>query len=89
MKDWIKTIKIDHFIAVISLFLIFGFLFYVATKHYDKDKEALIYGIVGALTASLNQLYQFFFGTSKSSQKKDEMIHKQMESNINNKTENS
>lgn len=80
MKEWLKTAKIDHVLAILSILLIFSFLFYVAHKYVDAKE--MIYGIVGALTASLGQIYQFFFGSSKSSQKKDEMIQQ----SIDNKT---
>lgn len=83
MKDWIKNMKVEHVLAFLSIILTYGFLFYVVIKYYDVKE--LIFTIVGVVAGNLQTVHSYFFGSSKSSQKKDEMIQKSIDNkNTNN-----
>jgi hypothetical protein len=44
----------------------------------SKDKEMLVSGIVGSLTTIVMQVLSYYFGSSQSSQRKQDMLEKQM-----------
>lgn len=84
MKDWIKNVKFDHVIALLTIVCIFAILFYVVVTFHDKPE--IIFGVVGSVTGSLQLILGFFYGSTKSSQKKDEVIHKAIDNQNNNQT---
>lgn len=84
MKDWIKSLveKMDLIktsVALTSLFLLCFMcyaLVYVAIP--DSNKEAL-YIIIGILSSTVSMIAGFYYGSSKSSQKKDNVIESMTE----------
>lgn len=79
MKDWLKNIKVEHALAFMSIILTYAFLFYVVIKYYEVKE--LIFTIVGVVAGNLQTVHSYFFGSNKSSQKKDETVDKLIDHN--------
>lgn len=81
MKDLFKSIieKLDLIkisVAIMSLFLL-AFMCYalVYVEIPTSNKEAL-YIIIGILSSTVSMIAGFYYGSSKGSQKKDDVISK-------------
>ncbi len=59
--------------GVFGFFIILGVLLYADVPEGQRD---LLLTLLGALVTIVIQIYQFYFGTSKGSQEKTEVMHK-------------
>lgn len=88
MKDWLKNIKFQHILAVLVVVLGFSFLFYMVSSRFPTDKIPMASDIKMGMINLLTAIVMFYFGSSMSSSKKDDVIHRAAEKNIdNNKNE--
>jgi hypothetical protein len=68
----------NRILAYIITFGFFALIFLLATKYVDitgEDKE-LLYILIGALAAKFSDVFAYYFGSSSSSRKKDDLIQK-------------
>lgn len=71
----------DNTNKILAYAITFGFfalIFLLATKYVNitgEDKE-LLYILIGALAAKFSDVFAYYFGSSSSSRKKDEIINK-------------
>lgn len=84
MKDWIKTIKFQHILAVLVVVLGFAFLFYMVSSRFPADKIPMASDIKMGMINLLTAIVMFYFGSSMSSNKKDEVLHRAAEKQIDN-----
>lgn len=82
MKDWLKNIKVEHAIAFYALTFCFGYLIYISTGHVAIERAQLISDIKIGVIGWGGLLLGYFFGASKSNDKKDDVIHRAAENNI-------
>lgn len=88
MKEWITHIKFQHILAILVLILSFGGLFYMLSSRFPADKINMAGDIKMSLINIVTAIVMFYFGSSMSSNKKDDVVHKIAEKNIdNNKNE--
>lgn len=84
MKDWVKNIKFQHILAVLVVILGFSFLFYMVSSKFPADKIPMASDIKMGMINLLTAIVMFYFGSSMSSNKKDEVLHKAAEKTIDN-----
>lgn len=88
MKDWIKNIKFQHILAIVVIIFAFAFLFYMVSSRFPQEKINMASDIKMGMLNLLTAIVMFYFGSSMSSSKKDEVIHKAAETQLeNNKTD--
>ena len=88
MKDWIKSLKVEHIIAFYVLTFCFAYLFYISSSRLPNDKAQLISDVKIGVIGTITLVCGYFFGSSRGSEKKDEVIRKAAENTIdNNKTD--
>lgn len=87
MKDWLKNIKFQHVLAILVVIFCFSFLFYMVSSRFPQEKINMASDIKMGMLNLLTAIVMFYFGSSMSSSKKDDVIHKAAENNITNKNE--
>ncbi|WP_346320761.1 hypothetical protein [Chitinophaga sp. YIM B06452] len=85
MKEWLKTVKVEHAIAFYALSFCFGYLIFISTSHVSVERAQLISDIKIGVIGWGGLLLGYFFGASKSGDKKDEVIHRAAEKGIDQK----
>lgn len=77
MKPWWVP-DTQGFLATASIFLVGAIVFILLLKPpmIDERTSGVLMTIVGVLIACLKDVYSFFFGSSKGSEKKDDAMIK-------------
>lgn len=82
MKEWLKHTKVEHAIAFYALTFCFSYLFFISTSHVPVERAQLISDVKIGVIGFVGLVLGYFFGSSKSGEKKDEVIHKAAEKTI-------
>ena len=72
------TKHIASLLALITLVLSFVLFFILIFCRLEAEKKDIVIYILGVLSAIDTQIFSFYFGSSKESEVKNRMIHKQM-----------
>lgn len=87
MKEWLKNVKFQHVLAILVVMFCFAFLFYMVSSRFPQEKINMASDIKMGMLNLLTAIVMFYFGSSMSSSKKDEVIHKAAENTLTNKNE--
>jgi hypothetical protein len=66
--------RFPYYLAALIILAAFGLITLVLTGDIPKDKENMVFTIIGILGGAMTTVIAFFYGSSKSSQTKDETI---------------
>ncbi|MDD5649821.1 MAG: hypothetical protein PHF86_05275 [Candidatus Nanoarchaeia archaeon] len=75
------TKHVASLLAIFALFLTFGLFFILIYFPLDPAKKDIAIYILGVLSAIITQIFSFYFGSSKDSEVKNRMLHRQMSKN--------
>jgi len=69
--------RFNYYLAAISVFLGFGYIFFITLYPIPANNQRFADTILGVVIAVVfGNIYNFFFGSSKGSQEKTEMLRK-------------
>lgn len=73
--NWLKT-STATFLAVLTVVFCFLLFIYCFTVEFSDKQEKVIMFILGNIISILSMIFQYYFGSSKSSSEKNDMLKK-------------
>jgi len=66
--------RFSYYLAALIVLAVFGLFAFIIAGKINHEIEAIVYTVLGALTASLTQVLSFFFGSTRGADSKNETI---------------